>query len=182
MQIIKEYYKDKLNYYKDYITNKNLKISLAIFQVGDSEASNRYVRNKIKDCEKVGITCNLYKYDETISEEDFICDLKLANSLNCLTGIIVQLPLPKHISEEKVKLAISPEKDVDGFHPLSKTNPATPQGIITYLEDQNYDFVDKNAVVIGRSNIVGIPLSRMLLAKSANITTLHSRTSEETKR
>lgn len=182
MQIIKEYYKDKLNYYKDYITNKNLKISLAIFQVGDSEASNRYVRNKIKACEKVGITCNLYKYDETISEEDFICDLKLANSLNCLTGIIVQLPLPKHISEEKVKLAISPEKDVDGFHPLSKTNPATPQGIVTYLEDQNYDFVDKNALILGRSDIVGRPMAKLLLNKSCNVSVIHSKTSEYNKR
>lgn len=182
MQIIREYYKDKLNYYKDYIKNKNLKISLAIFQVGDSEASNRYVRNKIRDCEKAGITCNLYKYDESVSEEEFLTDLTLANSLNCLTGIIVQLPLPNHISEEKIKLTISPEKDVDGFHPLSKINSATPQGIITYLEDNNYDFVNKNAVVIGRSNIVGVPLSRMLLGKSSNVTTLHSKTSDENKR
>lgn len=182
MQNIKEYYTDKLNYYKDYIATNNLKMSLAIFQVGNSEASNRYVRNKIKTCEKAGITCNLYKYDESVSEEEFLTDLALANASKCLTGIIVQLPLPNHISEEKVKLAISPEKDVDGFHPLSKTVPATPLGMINYLEDQGYNFDGKNCVILGRSLIVGQPAHKLLLDRNMNVTMLHTHTSAEDKK
>lgn len=177
---IKQYAVLKKEYYKDTILANNLHLSLAIFQVGDNPASNKYVANKIKDCESVGITCTLYKYDPSISESDFLEDIALANSSRSLTGIIVQLPLPPHISEEKVKLAIDPSKDVDGFHPLSKTNPATPQGIITYLEDQHYDFVNKNVLILGRSNIVGRPLARMFLDRSSNVTVVHSKTSERT--
>lgn len=179
---IKTYAKEKKKYYKNYIAENKKDLSLLIFQVGDNEASNRYVKNKIKDCEEVGIKCELLKYDISVSEDDLINDIELANARKKLTGIIVQLPLPKHISKEKIKLAINPEKDVDGFHPLSKVNPATPQGIITYLEDKHYNFKNCNAVVIGRSNIVSRPIAKMLLDKSANVSVIHSKTSIENKR
>lgn len=182
MQEIKEYCKQKKVELANHIKENNLNLSLAIFQVGDNPVSNRYVRNKIKDCESVGIKCELYKYTEDISEEDLIIDITLANNRENLTGIMVQLPLPKHINEDVIMDMIDPEKDVDGFSKLSKVFPATPQGIITYLEDQNYDFVNKNCVVIGRSNIVGRPIARVLLDRSCNITTLHSKTSEVNKR
>lgn len=182
MQEIKEYCKQKKVELANHIKENNLNLSLAIFQVGDNPASNRYVRNKIKDCESVGIKCELYKYTEDISEEDLIIDITLANNRENLTGIMVQLPLPKHINENVIMDMIDPEKDVDGFSKLSKVNPATPQGIITYLEDQNYDFVNKNAVVIGRSSIIGRPIARMLLDRSANVTIIHSKTDEYQKR
>ena len=173
-QNIKEYVANKKLELKSKIIDKNLK--LVIIQVGNVEASNRYVKNKIKDCEEVGINCELIKLDENVLEAEV---LGLVNKLNfdkTVTGYIVQLPLPKHISEERITAAIDPKKDADGFHPLSKTFPATPQGIITYLEDNNYDFTNKNAVVIGRSNIVGRPIARMLLDRSCNVSVIHSKT------
>ena len=94
-------------------------------------------------------------------------------------GFIVQMPLPKGIDEEKIKLAVSPLKDVDGFHPLSKLNPCTPQGIMDYLHRENIEILGKNAVVIGRSNIVGKPMAHLLLKESANVTVLHSKTKFE---
>ena len=98
-----------------------------------------------------------------------------------IDGFIVQLPLPKHISEAKITEAIDYKKDIDGFTKQSLVNPATPQGILTYLEDNNFNFVDANAVVIGRSNIVGRPMAKLLLDKSCNVTVIHSKTSTEHK-
>jgi len=180
MQNIKEYVAEKKERIRSEIAGKDIK--MAIIQVGHVPASDRYVKNKIKDCQEVGITCDLTGLPEDITEEAL---LKLMDGLNHddeLTGYLVQLPLPKHISEEKVKLAIAPEKDIDGFHPLSKTIAATPLGIYNYLKDMNYDFVGKNAVVIGRSNIVGKPMAQLLLKESCNVTVLHSKTKPEDKR
>ena len=179
MQIIKEYVAEKKERLKKELAGK--KLVMVIVQVGHVPASDRYVRNKVKDAEEVGITCDLINLPETITETELLVQLDILNSRKDVDGYLVQLPLPKHISEEKVKLAIAPEKDIDGFHPLSKTVPATPLGIYNYLKDMNYDFVGKNAVVIGRSNIVGKPMAHLLLKESCNVTVLHSKTKEADK-
>ena len=180
MQVIKEYVAEKKERLKK-LSNNTIPLKMVIVQIGHVPASDRYVRNKAKDAAEVGIDCEINNLPEDISEEDL---LKLLDGLNhdeTTVGYLVQLPLPKHISEEKVKLAIASEKDIDGFHPLSKTVPATPLGIYNYLKDMNYEFQGKNAVVIGRSNIVGKPMAQLLLKESMNVTVLHSKTSEADK-
>lgn len=155
---------------------------LVIVQIGDNPASNAYIKGKLKDCAEVGIKAELIKLEENVDEHYLLNLIDCLNNDKEVTGLIVQLPLPKHISEQKVIEAISPEKDVDGFSKLAYVNPGTPQGIIDYLEYNNYDFVDKNAVVIGRSNIVGKPMARLLLERSCNVSVIHSKTSIENKR
>ena len=178
MQIIKEYVAEK----KERLKQLNLSnLKMVIVQIGHVPASDRYVRNKAKDAAEVGVNCEIDNLPEDISEEELLKLLDGLNNDEAVTGYLVQLPLPKHISEEKVKLAIAPEKDIDGFHPLSKTVPATPLGIYNYLKDMNYEFQGKNAVVIGRSNIVGRPMAQLLLKESMNVTVLHSKTSEADK-
>ena len=180
MQNIKEYVANRKSVLKEELKETNLRA--VIVQVGNVEASNRYVRNKIKDLEEVGIKTELLHFDEHISEEALLLAIKGLNNDEFVTGYLVQLPLPKHISEEKVNLAIDPAKDIDGFHPLSKTVAATPLGIYTYLKDMNYNFSGKNAVIIGRSNIVGKPMHKLLLDANMNVIMLHTRTTEEDKR
>ena len=180
MQNIKEYVANKKMALKEKLKDNNLKA--VIVQVGNVEASNRYVRNKIKDLEEVGITAELLKFPEDISEEALLAQIHQLNIDDSVTGYLVQLPLPKHISEEKINLVIDPNKDIDGFHPLSKTIAATPLGIYTYLKDMNYEFSGKNAVIIGRSNIVGKPMHKLLLDANMNVIMLHTKTTEEDKR
>ena len=180
MQNIKEYTQNKKLALKESLADTNLKA--VIVQVGNVEASNRYVRNKIKDLEEVGINTELYKLPEEICEANLIKILKALNEEDDVTGYLVQLPLPKHISEEKINIAIDPSKDIDGFHPESKTVAATPLGVYTYLKDMNYEFSGKNAVIIGRSHIVGRPMHKLLLDANMNVTILHTKTSEEDKR
>lgn len=180
MQNIKEYVANRKLVLKEELKETNLRA--VIVQVGNVEASNRYVRNKIKDLEEVGIKTELLHFDEHISEEALLLAIKGLNNDEFVTGYLVQLPLPKHISEEKVNLAIDPTKDLDGFHPESKTTAATPLGMYTYLKDMNYEFSGKNAVIIGRSNIVGKPMHKLLLDANMNVTILHTKTTEEDKR
>ena len=180
MQNIKEYTQNKKLALKESLADTNLKA--VIVQVGNVEASNRYVRNKIKDLEEIGIKAELVKFPEEITEISLLAFLKGLNENNSVTGYLVQLPLPKHISEEKINLAIDPSKDIDGFHPESKTVAATPLGVYTYLKDMNYEFSGKNAVIIGRSHIVGRPMHKLLLDANMNVTILHTKTSEEDKR
>lgn len=152
-------------------------IWLLIIQVGDNEASNRYIRNKMKDCEEVGIIAHHYKCPIEITTEelvDFIIKYQGAYA-----GVIVQQPLPTHIDQKAIDCAIRPTKDVDGFHPLTKFKPATARGIIDYLEWRNFDFEGAKVTVIGRSNIVGKPLARMLTDKDCTVTLCHSKTSWE---
>lgn len=176
MQDIKEYvrqYKEELcmsiNSLKD-------KPYFVIIQVGDIEASNRYVRNKMKDCDEVGILSKLIKLPEDIAQSELLSYIKVVNSDPSVTAFMVQFPLPKHIDEAIIMNAISKNKDADGFTPKGHVNPATPQGIVTYLTRQNYQFENKNAVVIGRSKIVGEPMARILQEKNCNVTVLHSKT------
>ena len=152
---------------------------LVIIQVNSDEASNAYVRGKLKDAAEVGIRCDLIKLDESISQEDLLKKIDEVNNDNDVDGLIVQMPLPKHIDEETIKLAVSPKKDVDGFHPLSHLDPCTPKGVLNYLKYLKVDILGKNAVIIGRSNIVGKPMAKLLLKESANVTVLHSKTTRE---
>ena len=180
MQVIKEYVAEKKERLKKELLEQD-PVKMVIVQIGHVPASDRYVRNKAKDAAEVGIDCEIDNLPENIEEEELLMMLEGLNEDDSVDGYLVQLPLPKHISEEKVKLAIAPEKDIDGFHPLSKTVPATPLGIYNYLKDMNYEFKGKNAVVIGRSNIVGKPMAQLLLKESMNVTVLHSKTSEADK-
>ena len=150
------------------------KPTLAVFQIGDVEASTRYIRNKKKDCEEVGINFEWYYYPVEITTEELVQEIKDMNGY--VDGLIVQMPLPDHIDETAIKLAIDPKKDVDGFHPMTDFKPCTPLGIINYLEYCDFKFSGAHCVVIGRSEIVGKPMAQLLLNKNATVTICHSKT------
>lgn len=170
---IKEFTKEWKAAISTEVAKMNEKPKLLIIQVGNIEASNRYVRNKIKDCEEVGIMCDLLKFEDTLTTEklqDTIYEVQMEYD-----GVMVQLPLPDHI-DVSVLNAIKRTKDVDGLTNNTAFNPCTPSGIMHYLEACNFDFTGKRAVVIGRSEIVGKPMARLLLEKNATVTTCHSKT------
>lgn len=160
---------------------------LAVILVGEDPASQSYVKSKGKDAEQVGYKSTTIRLPEETSEEELI---KIINDLNndeSVDGILVQLPVPKHIDENKVIEAISKEKDVDGFHPANVAAlwqkqpciyPCTPKGVIRMLDEAGVDIEGKRAVVIGRSNIVGLPMAKMLLDRNATVTIAHSRTKD----
>jgi len=144
---------------------------LAIVMVGNHPASETYVNAKIKTCEKFGFKGSLYKYPESIKEKELLSEIQKLNEYHEIDGVIVQLPLPKHISEHQVIETISPNKDVDGFHPINIGRmaknlpallPATPGGILELLKFYQIETVGKHCVVIGRSNIVGSPMSILM--------------------
>lgn len=180
--------KDKLkgdieNFKRNYARD----ISLAVVLVGDNPASEVYVRNKIKACEYVGIKSLSYRLDKDTSEDEVVKLVQGLSEDKSVDGILVQLPLPKHISEEKVLSHIAPEKDVDGFTSVNIGNlllgkpclaSCTPQGVITMLKDNNIELSGKHAVVIGRSNIVGKPVSLLLLKENCTVTVCHSKTKD----
>lgn len=176
---IKEYVAYKKSKLQEEISTYEKVPHFVIVQVNDDPASNAYIKGKLKDAAEVGIYAELKKFEETISEEDLLNEIEKINNDESVDGLIVQMPLPKHIDEEKVKLQVRPYKDVDGFHPLSNLHPCTPKGIVTYLKDCDINLVGKNAVVIGRSNIVGKPMAKLLLKEHCNVTVLHSRTSRQ---
>jgi methylenetetrahydrofolate dehydrogenase (NADP+) / methenyltetrahydrofolate cyclohydrolase len=158
---------------------------LAVVLVGENPASQVYVRNKVKACEDAGLHSVLEKYEATMTEAELLARVEALNSNDSIHGILVQLPLPAHIDAQKVIEAISPAKDVDGFHIASAGAlmtgmpgfwPCTPYGCMKMLESIGYDLKGKHAVVIGRSNIVGKPMALMLLQKDATVTVAHSRT------
>ena len=161
---------------------------LAVVLVGDNPASQVYVRNKVKACEDVGFHSVLEKYDATLTEEQLLARVAALNNDPAIQGILVQLPLPKHIDDHKVIEAISPLKDVDGFHVASAGalmvgevgfKACTPYGCMKMLESIGLkDLRGKHAVVIGRSNIVGKPMAMMLLAQNATVTITHSGTAD----
>ncbi len=176
---IKEYVKNKKEYLKEQLKELDVIPTLLIIQVNHDEASNAYIKGKIKDASEVGFNARLLKLDENISELELLKEINKANDDRSIHGIIVQMPLPKHINPLHVKMMISVAKDVDGFHPLSNFEPCTPLGIINYLKANEVDFTGKNAVVIGRSDIVGKPMAKLLLKENSNVTVLHSKTSKE---
>ena len=175
---IKEYVAYRKEEIKAIIASKEVKPSLTIVQVNDDPASNAYVKGKLKDGTELGANVNLIKLPTT-TEPELLDLIDKLNNDSSVDGFIVQMPLPNGIDEEKVKLAVSPSKDVDGFHPLSSLYPCTPLGILNYLKHEGIDFKGKNAVVIGRSNIVGKPMAKILLAQNCNVTVLHSKTTPE---
>ena len=158
---------------------------LVVILVGDNPASQVYVRNKERSALAAGFRSEVVRVPETITQEELLDLIAKYNQDPAWHGILVQLPLPKHIDEEAVLLAIDPEKDVDGFHPLNMGRlwsghpvmiPSTPAGIMEMFHEYGIDLEGKNAVVIGRSNIVGKPMAQLLLAKNATVTLTHSRT------
>lgn len=158
---------------------------LVVILVGDNPASVSYVTGKSKACDVVGIKNTTITKPETITEEELLQMIVELNNDDTVDGILVQLPLPKHISEDKVIATISQEKDVDGFHPLNVAAlwqkqdcilPCTPKGVIKLLKAAGVEIKGKRAVVIGRSNIVGLPVSKLLLDENATVTIAHSRT------
>ena len=158
---------------------------LVVILVGEDPASQSYVKGKGKDAEEVGFKSTTLLRPETISEEELLNLISELNNDEEVDGILVQLPLPKHIDEDKVIAAIDKEKDVDGFHPLNVaalwqkqecTLPCTPKGIIKLLDKAGITIEGKKAVVIGRSNIVGLPAAKLLLDRNATVTIAHSRT------
>ena len=161
---------------------------LAVVLVGDNPASQVYVRNKVKACEDVGFHSVLEKYDASLSEAELLARVEALNNDPSIHGILVQLPLPKHIDDHKVIEAISPLKDVDGFHVASAGalmvgevgfKACTPYGCMKMLESIGMkDLAGRHAVVIGRSNIVGKPMAMMLLAANATVTITHSGTAD----
>lgn len=169
------------------LTEKGHRPGLAVVIVGDDPASQVYVRNKIRACADTGIESIEYRLAKDTREEEL---LKLIGELNNdkrVDGILVQLPLPEQIAPEKVIAAIAPEKDVDGFHVMNAGKlltgtggfmPCTPYGVMKMIESVDYDLTGKEAVVVGRSNIVGKPQALMLLAKNATVTVAHSRTAD----
>ncbi len=162
---------------------------LAAILVGNNSASEAYVRNKIKSCEEVGFKSTLIRKDATVSQQEILDIVYQLNNDVDVDGFIVQLPLPKHIDDMAVTLAIDPKKDVDGFHPVNFGRmtqglpaflPATPAGILEMLKRYNIETVGKNCVIVGRSNIVGTPMSILLSRKGwdCTVTLAHSRTKD----
>ena len=179
--------KDEVKEQVAVLKQKGIDVTLAVIQVGKDPASTVYVGNKKKACEYVGIRSLAYELPEETSEQEL---LELVQSLNAkedVDGILVQLPLPKHIDEDKVIRTISPDKDVDGFHPVNVGKmvigedtflPCTPAGIIEMIKRTDIDIEGKECVVIGRSNIVGKPMAMLMLKENATVTIAHSRTKD----
>ena len=158
---------------------------LMVVIVGNNPASQSYVRGKIKATEYVGFDGSLVSLPEDVTEDALIAEIERLNQNELVDGILVQLPLPKHISEDRVIASISPEKDVDGFHATNVARlwlnqpcivPCTPKGVIVLLDRAGIEITGKNAVVVGRSNIVGKPVAKLLLDRNATVTIAHSRT------
>ena len=180
---IKDELKAKVEQYK----KEGKECSLAVIQVGNDPASSVYVGNKKKACEYIGIGSVSYELPEETTEQELLDLIAKLNNDRKINGILCQLPLPKHIDEDKIINAISPEQDVDGFHPQSVGSlvigqpgfvSCTPAGIIELLKRSGIEISGKNCVVIGRSNIVGKPMSLLMLRENATVTICHSKTKD----
>ncbi|NLG02365.1 MAG: bifunctional methylenetetrahydrofolate dehydrogenase/methenyltetrahydrofolate cyclohydrolase FolD [Clostridia bacterium] len=179
--------KDELKEQVAKLKEEGIYISLAVIQVGNDPASTVYVGNKKKACEYIGIQSIAHELPEETTQEELLMLVEQLNQDDMVNGILVQLPLPKHIDESKVIHAISPKKDVDGFHPQSVGNlcigqkgfvSCTPAGIIQLLKRYNIDIAGKECVIIGRSNIVGKPMALLLLRENGTVTITHSKTKD----
>ncbi|MCM3599640.1 bifunctional methylenetetrahydrofolate dehydrogenase/methenyltetrahydrofolate cyclohydrolase FolD [Robertmurraya korlensis] len=158
---------------------------LAVILVGNDDASRTYVANKQKACKELGIYSELITFDSTVSQDILLSKIYELNECKEIHGILVQLPLPEHLDEDEIINAISPMKDVDGFHPINVGKmvigqdalmPCTPSGVIVMLEENGISLSGKHVVIVGRSNIVGKPLGQMLLNRDATVTYCHSKT------
>lgn len=180
-QEIKDELREKVAVWKE----QGKTFTLAVIQVGNDPASSVYVNNKKKACAYIGIDSRSYELPQETTEQELLDLVGELNEDNTVGGILVQLPLPEHIDEEKVLLAISPKKDVDGFHPMNVGNlsigrpgfvSCTPAGIIQLLKRSGIEIEGKECVVLGRSNIVGKPMAMLLLRENGTVTVCHSRT------
>ena len=186
-KLISTQIKDELKAEVACFKEKGIVPCLAVIQVGNDPASSVYVNNKKKACAYIGIESLSYELEENISQEKLLTIIDELNHNDMVNGILVQLPLPKHINEEAIIKAIAPEKDVDGFHPETVGNmcigskgflPCTPAGVIQLLKRSNIEIEGKECVVIGRSNIVGKPMALLLLRENGTVTITHSRTKD----
>lgn len=177
--------KEEMKTVVDHLKKQGIHPGLAVILVGENPASMSYVKGKIKDCGEVGIHSELVRFPDTISEPELLEAIRKLNESKTIHGVLVQLPLPKHISDRKVIETIAPEKDVDGFHPISLgkmlTNqetfvPCTPAGIVEMLKAIDCPVAGKHVVIVGRSNIVGKPAGQLFLNLDATVTTCHSKT------
>ena len=178
--------KDKLKEKIDQLKQSGKRIpKLVVILVGEDPASKTYVRNKERGCEYTGILSKIIRLEDTISEETLVNEIEKLNNDDTVDGILVQLPIPKHINEERILNLIDPSKDVDGFHPDNVAKlflgqkgivPCTPKGMMVLLDEINYDLTGKHVVVVGRSNIVGKPVSLLCLQRNATVTMCHSKT------
>ncbi len=171
----------------DALKQKGINTGLAVIIVGDDPASRVYVNHKKNDCAEIGIKSFEYALPAETSEKELLELIETLNNDNNVNGILVQLPIPKHINEERVIAAINPLKDADCFHPVNVGNlmigkpqflPCTPAGVVELLEANDIQIAGKNCVVVGRSNIVGKPQAILLLAKNATVTICHSKTDD----
>jgi 5,10-methylene-tetrahydrofolate dehydrogenase/methenyl tetrahydrofolate cyclohydrolase len=169
------------------IKNRNITPVLVVFLVGDRKDSATYVRMKRKACEQIGMTSLLFGYPESVEEEKLVCKIQEINKNPLYHGILVQLPLPDHINTQNVLASIDPKKDADGLHMVNQGDlfvnghnasviPCTPKGCLELLDRYNIKIEGKNAVVLGRSRLVGKPIAQLLLSRNATVTTCHSRT------
>ncbi len=186
-KLISQQIKDELKEKVSKLKEEGKEICLAVIQVGNDPASTVYVGNKKKACEYIGIKSLAYEIPEETTEAELLDIIDKLNKDDSVHGILVQLPVPKHINEEKIINAISPSKDVDGFHPASVGAlsigqkgfiSCTPAGVIQLLKRSNIEISGKECVVIGRSNIVGKPMSMLLLRENGTVTICHSRTKD----
>lgn len=184
-KLISKKIKDELKEEVARLNEEGKHICLAVVQVGNDPASSVYVNNKKKACAYIGIESESYELEEGTTEEDLLALVERLNQEEHVNGILVQLPLPKHIDEDKVIRTISPDKDVDGFHPESVGRlwigekgflSCTPAGIIQLLKRSDIEIEGKECVIIGRSNIVGKPMAALLLRENATVTVAHSKT------
>lgn len=185
-QIAKDY-RQGLQDQVEALKEKGFTPKLSVILVGNDGASQSYVRSKKKAAEKIGMISEIVHLEETATEEEVLNELNRLNNDDSVSGILVQVPLPKQVSEQKILEAINPDKDVDGFHPINIGKlyideqtfvPCTTLGIMEILKHADIDLEGKNAVVIGRSHIVGQPVSKLLLQKNASVTILHSRSKD----
>ncbi|HGZ9572852.1 TPA: bifunctional methylenetetrahydrofolate dehydrogenase/methenyltetrahydrofolate cyclohydrolase FolD [Staphylococcus aureus] len=185
-QIAKDY-RQGLQNQVEALKEKGFTPKLSVILVGNDGASQSYVRSKKKAAENIGMISEIVHLEETATEEEVLNELNRLNNDDSVSGILVQVPLPKQVSEQKILEAINPDKDVDGFHPINIGKlyideqtfvPCTPLGIMEILKHADIDLEGKNAVVIGRSHIVGQPVSKLLLQKNASVTILHSRSKD----
>lgn len=184
-KLISQQIKDELKTEVEKLHAQGKEICLAVIQVGNDPASTVYVGNKKKACEYIGIKSLSYELPEETTEEELLSVIEKLNQDDAVHGILVQLPVPAHISEEKIINAISPKKDVDGFHPASVGAlsigqkgfvSCTPAGVIQLLKRSGVEIAGKECVVVGRSNIVGKPMAMLLLRENGTVTVCHSRT------
>ncbi|MBF7023888.1 bifunctional methylenetetrahydrofolate dehydrogenase/methenyltetrahydrofolate cyclohydrolase FolD [Staphylococcus kloosii] len=185
-QIAKDY-RQKLKEEVESLKEQGFTPKLSVILVGNDGASQSYVNSKKKAAEKLGMISEIVHLDESTSEEEVLNELKRLNEDDSVSGILVQVPLPKQVSEQKIIESINPDKDVDGFHPTNIGKlyideqtfvPCTPLGIMELLNHADIEIEGKDAVIIGRSHIVGQPVYKLLLQKNATVTIMHSKTKD----